>query len=345
MARADRGRRRGRLGAILFIVLLLFGLGSAAWIFTPINDDARPRRLDIAAGQGLRGIAAAVHAATGANADAFAVFAKLSGRAPRLKAGSYDVEPGLSPFGLLRKLARGDIAYAQITLVEGWTLRQVRELLARSEDVAHASAGLADAELIDAIGARDLPGLPAAPLGAEGLLFPETYRFPRAESDVTVLKQAHELLRKRLADAWATRASDVAVKTPYEALILASIVEKETGLASDRARISAVFNNRLRIGMPLQTDPTVIYGLGAAFDGNLRRRDLLADTPYNSYTRTGLPPTPIALVGAAALQAALHPERIRALYFVSRGDGSSVFSDTLDQHQRAVDRYQRPGRP
>ncbi|WP_085316172.1 endolytic transglycosylase MltG [Derxia lacustris] len=345
MAAADRRRRIRRWPVLLAALPLLFALGAAAWVFGPINDDPRPRRLDIAAGQGLRGVAAQVERSTGANALAFAALAKLSGNAPRLKAGSYDAEPGITPWALLQKLARGDVAYAQITLVEGWTLQQLRELLARSADLTHDSAGLADAELIDAVGARSLPGLPAEPLGAEGLFFPETYRFARMSGEVALLRQAHELLRKRLTEAWAGRAPGEIVATPYQALVLASLIEKETGLAGDRGRISTVFHNRLRIGMPLQTDPSVIYGLGAAFDGNLRRRDLLADTPYNSYTRTGLPPTPIALVGAAALQAALHPEPGSALYFVSRGDGSSVFSDTLEQHQRAVDRYLRRNRP
>ncbi|WP_051378485.1 endolytic transglycosylase MltG [Derxia gummosa] len=339
---APRSRRhKARARAFFVAVVALLVLGGLAWVFTPINDDPKPRRLDIAAGQGLRGVAAGVEQATGANAWAFAALAKLSGNAPRLKAGSYDIEVGSSPWTLLRKLARGEVAQAQITIVEGWTLRQLRELLARSNDVLHDSAGLTDRELIEAIGARGLPGLPDAPAGAEGLFLPETYRFPRMSGEVAVLRMAHELLRKRLAEAWAARAPEVVVGTPYEALILASLVEKETGLAADRGRVAAVFNNRLRIGMPLQTDPSVIYGLGDAFDGNLRKRDLLADTPYNSYTRAGLPPTPIALVGVAAL----HPDATRALYFVSRGDGSSAFSETLEQHQRAVDRYLRRGKP
>ncbi len=212
----------------------------------------------------------------------------------------------------------------------------MRAALAAAPALKPTLAGLSDAEVMAALGQ---PGV--AP---EGRFFPDTYAYSRGVSDLTVLKRAHAAMERRLAAAWAARAKDLPLKTADEALILASIVEKETGTAADRRLVSAVFINRLRLGMPLQTDPTVIYGLGEAFDGNLRKRDLLADTAFNTYTRGGLPPTPIAMPGAASLQAALNPAPVKSLYFVARGDGSSEFSDDLAAHNRAVNKYQRGGK-
>jgi UPF0755 protein len=223
-----------------------------------------------------------------------------------------------------------------LRLIDGWTLRQVRAELARAPHLRQASAGLSDTELMTAL---DRPGVPA-----EGRFFPDTYAYSRGVSDLTVLRRAAEAMQRRLAAAWAERAADTPLKSMDEALTLASIVEKETGQATDRGKVAGVFTNRLRLGMPLQTDPSVIYGLGEAFDGNLRKRDLQADTPFNTYTRAGLPPTPIAMPGLASLRAAVRPEPTRALYFVARGDGSSVFSETLADHNRAVNQYQRSGR-
>ena len=222
-----------------------------------------------------------------------------------------------------------------IRLIEGWTLRQVRAALLAAPGLKPSAAAMSDEALMASLGS---PGVPA-----EGRFFPDTYTYSKGVSDLAVLRRAHRAMQARLAAAWADRAADTPLKSMDEALVLASIVEKETGREADRGLVAGVFVNRLRIGMPLQTDPTVIYGLGPAFDGNLRKRDMLADTPYNTYTRNGLPPTPIALPGLASLRAAVQPQSTRALYFVAKGDGSSQFSETLAEHNRAVNRYQRAG--
>ena len=263
---------------------------------------------------------------------------RWSGRSRQIRAGSYEVEAGITPRTLLDKMVRGDEVLESVRLVEGSTLVQMREALARAPSLKPATRDLSDAQLMAALGE------PA--MAAEGRFFPDTYAYSRGVSDLTVLKRAHAAMQRRLVSAWAERASDLPLKSMDEALILASIVEKETGREADRANVAGVFANRLRIGMPLQTDPSVIYGLGAAFDGNLRKRDLLADTPYNTYTRRGLPPTPIALPGAASLRAAVQPAKNSALYFVARSDGSggSVFSATLADHNRAVNQFQRGGK-
>jgi UPF0755 protein len=232
-------------------------------------------------------------------------------------------------------MVQGDESLAHVRFIEGWTLRQLRDELAKAPHLKQSTAALDEAALMAAVGAPGQPG--------EGRFFPDTYAYSRGVSDLAVLKRAHRAMQQQLADAWAQRAADTPLKSADEALILASIVEKETGLAADRGLVAAVFTNRLRIGMPLQTDPTVIYGLGARFDGNLRKRDLLADTPYNTYTRPGLPPTPIALPSLASLRATVRPQPSKALYFVGRSDGSggSVFSETLAEHNRAVNKHQR----
>jgi UPF0755 protein len=260
-----------------------------------------------------------------------------SGDARRIRAGTYAVDAPVTPRALLQKMVDGDEALENVRLIEGWTFAQFRQALAQAPHLQPTTRGLGEAELMAAIGA---PGI-----RAEGRFFPDTYRYARGSADVAVLRQAYQQMQQRLAQAFAARAPDHPLKTPDEVLVLASIVEKETGRAAERGLIAGVFVNRLRIDMPLQTDPTVIYGLGSAFDGNLRKRDLLADTPYNTYTRRGLPPTPIAMPSAPSLMAAVQPEATRALYFVARGDGSSVFSETLAEHNRAVNQYQRGGRP
>jgi UPF0755 protein len=230
-------------------------------------------------------------------------------------------------------VVRGDQSLKSITLVEGWTFKQVRSALQKAELLAPDSVGLEPEIIMQKLGR---PGI-----HPEGRFFPDTYSYAKGSSDLAVLKRAAKAMDKRLDAAWALRHPDTPLKSPDEALILASIVEKETGKSTDRAQIAGVFTNRLRINMRLQTDPTVIYGLGDAFDGNLRKRDLLADTPYNTYTRGGLPPTPIAMPGKAALLAAVQPMPTTALYFVARGDGSSQFSANLDDHNRAVNKYIR----
>jgi UPF0755 protein len=230
-------------------------------------------------------------------------------------------------------LVRGEETLRTITLVEGWNVRQVRQALAKAEELQAKFHNLSDAQIMEKLGR---PGL-----HPEGRFYPDTYTYAKGSSDLALLQRALKSMDKHLAKAWLTRLPNSPLKTPDEALILASIVEKETGKAADRPLIAGVFIHRLRIGMMLQTDPSVIYGLGTAFDGNLRRSDLRADTPYNTYTRTGLPPTPIAMPGKAALEAALHPAATQALYFVAKGDGSSHFSSDLTEHNRAVNRYQR----
>jgi UPF0755 protein len=258
---------------------------------------------------------------------------RWSGRARQIRAGSYEIRAGTTPIRLLDKMVRGDETLATVRLTEGWTFRQIRAELARAEALKPTIAAMSDADVMAAIGA---PGV-----SPEGRFHPDTYAYSKGSTDVALLKRAYRAMAKHLADAWQERDPATPLHSPDEALTLASIVEKETGVAADRGRIAGVLVNRLRGGMPLQTDPTVIYGLGAAFDGNLRKRDLLTDGPYNSYTRAGLPPTPIAVPGRASLLAAVHPEQTKALYFVSRGDGSSEFSETLADHNRAVSRYQK----
>jgi UPF0755 protein len=252
-----------------------------------------------------------------------------------MRAGSYEIERGVTPRTLLDVLVRGEEATRSLALIEGWNWRQVRAALAKAEHLKQQTAGLSDEDVMTRLGR---PGV-----HPEGRFFPDTYTYSKGSTDLALLQRAMRAMDRKLEAAWSARAADVAIKTSDEALILASIVEKETGRAQDRAEISAVFHNRLRLGMLLQTDPTVIYGLGERFDGNLRKRDLQADTPWNTYTRMGLPPTPIAMPGKAALLAAVQPAQSKALYFVARGDGSSQFSRSLDEHNRAVNRYLRGG--
>lgn len=258
---------------------------------------------------------------------------RWSGEAKKIRAGSYEIGRGVTPRSLLEKMVRGDETMSTVRLIEGWTFRQFRAELAKAPGLQGTIGTLTDEQVMAALG---VPGtLP------EGQFYPDTYAFSKGSKDLAVLQRAHRAMQQRLAAAWAARAPDLPLRTEADLLTLASIVEKETGAPSDRVKVAAVFVNRLRINMPLQTDPTVIYGLGEAFDGNLRKRDLLADTPYNTYTRNGLPPTPIAMPGKAALMAAGQPAPIKALYFVARGDGTSAFSETLADHNRAVNKYQR----
>ncbi len=324
------------LGLTLLVVL---AAGGAAlwWLDRPLPLAAAHAELSIEIGTAPRDVAQAwVDAGVQTSPRLLYEWFRWSGQARRIRAGSYEIEGTTSPRRLLEKMVQGDETLEHVRFIEGWTLRQLRAALALAPQLRPASAGLGDAQLMQAIGA---PGL-----AAEGRFFPDTYAYSRGVSDLTVLRRAHRAMQQRLATAWAQRAADTPLKNEDQALILASIVEKETGTAADRGLVAGVFSNRLRIGMPLQTDPTVIYGLGQVFDGNLRKRDLLADGPFNTYTRAGLPPTPIALPGMASLLAAVRPEPTRALYFVARGDGSSAFSETLAEHNRAVNRYQRPQR-
>lgn len=262
--------------------------------------------------------------------------ARLTGTAARLRVGEYRIEPGQAPSDWLAMLAQGRAILHRVTLVEGMTLEQARDVLAHHPALRPDGFALGPDALMAAIGQ---PGRVA-----EGFFLPETYTFPRGTSDIEILRMANQALHVELARLWNSRAPDLPLESPEQAVVLASIIEKETGKASERPRIAGVFVNRLRKGMRLQTDPTVIYALGPAFDGNLRRRDLEADTPWNTYTRAGLPPTPIALPSRAALAAALHPEATEALYFVADGTGGHTFSSTLEGHHRAVRRYITRGR-
>ena len=258
---------------------------------------------------------------------------RLSGDARQIRAGSYEIERGTTPRTLLRKLVRGEESLRSLTLVEGWTFRQLREALARAPDLRRDTATLADAAIMEQLGRMGQH--------PEGRFFPDTYSYAKGSSDLKLLALALRTMDRHLQSAWERRAPDSPLRAPEEVLILASIIEKETGTDADRTLIAGVFVNRLRLGMMLQTDPTVIYGMGQQFDGNLRKKDLQTDTPWNTYTRGGLPPTPIAMPGRQSLVAAVAPAATKALYFVARGDGSSVFSTNLDEHNRAVNQYQR----
>ncbi len=320
----------------LFCLLALAGVTGLAiwWANAPLSLRVAPVEFRILPGSGLRSIAGQV---AGAGVVVEPSLLVLLGKVMRvessIKAGSYAITKEITPINLLRKLSNGDVSQAEIILLEGWTFRQWRERLDAHAELQHDTRGMTEAEIAARLGI-EAPRL-------EGLLFPDTYLFDKHSSDLEVLARAHRIFKKRLEMEWNQRAAGLPYKSPYQALIMASIIEKETGRDADRTLVAAVFVNRLRSGMLLQTDPTVIYGMGERFDGNLRKRDLQTDTPYNTYTRAGLPPTPIAMSGMASLRAALHPAASNALYFVARGDGSSQFSNTLEEHNRAVNRYQR----
>lgn len=308
------------------------------WATKPISLRTSPVDFRIPPGSSLRS-AATQMAEAGVNVppDLLVLLAKAARAETGIKAGSYSVNAGVTPWELLGKLTRGQVTQGEITLVEGWTLRQWRERIDAHPELVHETRGLSEADILKRLGIEGT-------VRAEGLFFPDTYLFDKQSSDLELFARAHRALKKKLEAEWAQRASGLPYSDPYQALIMASIVEKETGRGADRALVAAVFVNRLRTGMLLQTDPTVIYGMGESFDGNIRKRDLSTDTPYNTYTRPGLPPTPIAMPGLASIQAALHPADSDALYFVARGDGSSHFSSSLEEHNRAVSRYQKGGR-
>jgi UPF0755 protein len=267
------------------------------------------------------------------NPRSLVIYARWNGQAGAIKAGEYRIEAGTTAIGLLDQLVAGRVVQHALTLVEGWTYAQMMAVIEADDRLEHTLTGLAAEDVMARLG---FPGV-----HPEGRFFADTYHFPRGTTDVEFLRRAYAAMRSYVESAWAGREEGLPFATPDEALTLASIVEKETGEAGERPRIAGVFVERLRKGMRLETDPTVIYGMGDAFDGNLRRRDLRTDTPYNTYVRKGLPPTPIAMPGAAAIDAVMHPHVDGALFFVSKGDGSHHFSATYEEHQRAVDRYQR----
>lgn len=323
----------------LFLVASLLLAGAVAWwlhapvqIRPPVGSQVLD--LEIELGTSPRDIARNIVTA-GADVSPTLLYGwfRLSGQARQIRAGNYEITAGASPRDLLRMLVRGEETLKTVTFPEGLSFAQVRLALSKAPALRADSRDLSPEQIMEQLG---LPGV-----HPEGRFFPDTYSYGKGSSDISILRRAAKAMDKRLAQAWAQREPGLPIHTAEQALILASIIEKETGKAADRPLIAGVFINRLRMGMRLQTDPTVIYGLGEGFDGNLRKRDLLADTPYNTYTRGGLPPTPIAMPGKAALLAAVQPASTQALYFVARGDGSSQFSATLEEHNRAVDKYIR----
>jgi UPF0755 protein len=324
--------------ALLAVVAIATWLGwrhyEREWLAAPIAALVRPVTFEIAQGASLTTVAYALEdRGLMQRPRTWLRHARSEGVATRIQAGEYRLVPGTTPATLLAQFVAGDVLLHVVTLPEGWTFRQGLATIQRNPDIRPELVGLRDSELLAQLGIEGR--------SAEGLFFPDTYRFPRGTSDREILLQAHRRLQSELRTAWERRAADLPLESPYQALILASLVEKETGSSDERPLIAGVFINRLRKGMRLQTDPSVIYGLGEKFDGNLRRRDLRADTPYNTYTRAGLPPTPIALPGRAALDAAVQPAATRALYFVATGlgDGRHYFADTLTEHNHNVSRH------
>lgn len=323
---------------IAFLLSLIATAAGAGWLAYYANKPAplpeTPYSFNVESGKSLKSVANQLAQENIIRHPwAFIFLVRASGKAHRIQAGSYLIDKDISPVELTAKLTEGDVNRSTITLVEGWNFRQIRQALDANPELRHDTKGLSDAEIMKRIGATE--SMP------EGLFFPDTYHFDSGMSDLTVLKRSYTLLKSHLAKAWESRAPNLPYASPYEALIMASIIEKETGKPSEREEIAAVFVNRLRLGMRLQTDPTVIYGMGEEFDGNIRRTDLSTDTQYNTYTRFGLPPTPIASPGLESIKAALNPAQSRFLYFVSRGDGSHKFSETLEEHNKAVTQYQK----
>jgi UPF0755 protein len=322
------------LATLLILVIAAAAACAGAWLWMNQTLRLSAERVDFVVdpGSSPRAVAHTLNAAgIPMWDDGFVWMARLSGRDKLIKAGGYQALQGDSPWRLLERLARGDMTQRQITFVEGWTFRQIRQAMRENPDIKQTLGNIDDAELLRRLGST-------AP-SMEGLIFPDTYVFSPGSTDFDLLRRAYQEGQRILAQTWARRNPDLPIATPYEALILASIIEKETGDAADRTRVGGVFVNRLREGMPLQTDPTVIYGMGDTYQGRIRRRDLQADTPWNTYTRAGLPPTPIASPGRAALLAAVQPAQHNYLYFVSRGNGTSEFSATLSDHNRNVSRY------
>lgn len=323
-----------RITLLVLVAASLFVGWFAYHVQDPVQIPITPYELSIKPGSSLRTVAKQL-AGAGALHDtwSFILLSRLMGYSSLLKAGDYELTESISPWQLLKRVTNGDVNQSEVRFIEGWTFSQLRKTLNEHPALRHDTAGLTDSEVMQLIGASETM--------AEGLFSPDTYYFVRGNSDVAILKRAYHAMQNNLNTAWAGRATNLPLTDSYQALILASIVEKETGREGDRTNVAGVFINRLRIGMRLQTDPTVIYGLGDKFDGNLRKKDLLTDQEYNTYTRSGLPPTPIALPGMASIQAALNPAKTSSLYFVGKGNGESHFSSNLTDHNRAVSKYQR----
>ena len=325
--------RKTVIAPLLLVVLVaLAGFSYLAWIWhQPLQT--LDKIYEVNPGSGLHHLARELET-DGVIADRRSLIwlAYLTGNSRELKVGEYRFADGITQRQLLRQVTEGRVAQHSVVLLEGWTFRQMRQALEQAPKLKQSLLGLSDATVMARLGYPDEH--------PEGRFFPDTYFYTSQTTDLMILRQAYQALAQRLQKEWETREPDLPLATPYEALILASIIEKETGQAYERPLIAGVFINRLRIPMRLQTDPTVIYGMGLRFDGDIRTRDLRRDTPYNTYTRDGLPPTPIAMPSGAAIHAALHPATTKALYFVGRGDGSHVFSETLEQHNAAVRKYQ-----
>ena len=319
--------------ALVFLVVLAAGGYGAWYVAMPLPIRNYPVEVEIPRGAGLRvAIDQLEKAGIPVGRYEFELLARTLGRERDIKAGNYQLLQPVAPLELLEKLTRGDVTQAEVRLIEGWTFSQFRDALDNSPNLRHDTVGLEDREVLARVQANETH--------PEGIFFPDTYLFSRGSSDVAVLRRAYRAMQRHLAVEWQARQAEVPYASSYEALIMASIIEKETGRAGERDLIGGVLVNRLRIGMRLQADPTVIYGLGISFDGNLKKAQLLDDSPYNSYIRAGLPPTPIAMPGLASLRSATQPGKTDAMYYVSRGDGSSHFSRTIEEHNRAVSKYQ-----
>ncbi|MCR6628166.1 MAG: endolytic transglycosylase MltG [Pseudoxanthomonas sp.] len=336
-------KRGCRFIVITFVLLLAVAVAAGLWLWqghrgfadAPIGGVAADATVEVASGDAFPTVLRKLRAegvSSGTDLQ-WRLLARETNTASQLKVGEYALDPALTPRELLKRMREGRTLQYRVTIVEGWNIRQLRAALRNATPLQQKTAEMSDAELMAALGHEGQH--------PEGRFLPETYVYTRSESDLDVLKRAYAAMEKTLEGVWQARAQDVPLQSAEEALILASIIEKETGIAEERPAIAGVFARRLKLGMPLQTDPTVIYGIGSSYDGNIRKRDLLTDTPYNTYTRKGLTPTPIAMPGADALKAAVNPADGDTLFFVAVGDGSGrhIFSATLAEHNAAVARY------
>ncbi|MHB8424607.1 MAG: endolytic transglycosylase MltG [Gammaproteobacteria bacterium] len=329
----NKKRLRLWLPAILAVIIASTALAYWSWYIVPVVPGNTAVDVEVTPGQPLRAVAAQLHA-QGALPHPFdlVLLARLRGDASTIRAGEYLVQPGTNVAGLLALLKSGRVVMHSLTLVDGWTFAQVLQAVEQDPELRHTLKGLDDSVIMTRLGH---PGE-----NPEGRFFPDTYQFPKGTTDAAFLERAYRTMQDHLHAAWQARAQNLPYKTPYDALILASIIEKETAQPVERAEIAGVFVRRLEKGMKLQSDPTVIYGLGNAYNGRITYQDLRTDTPYNTYTRYGLPPTPICMPGLPSIEAALHPASGNALYFVARGDGTHQFSATLQQQDAAVRKYQ-----
>jgi UPF0755 protein len=318
----------------VMVVVVAVAASFFVWLGQPLAMKPGTIDFSIEPGQTAREVATGVvQAGLEVNPTLLYLWFRLSGQSRQIKAGSYELDGEITPKSLLRKIVRGEEAMRSFTILEGWTFQQIRDAIRKADHLKLQTSDWTARQIMEKLGKPDV--------SPEGRLFPDTYNYAKGSSDLALIQRAMRAMDRKLEAAWQLRDAQSPLRTPEQLLVLASIIEKETGLPSDRPMVSAVFSNRLRSGMRLQTDPSVIFGLGSAFNGNLRKIDLLTDNPWNTYTRDGLPPTPIAVPGKESLLAAARPAPSRVLFFVARGDGSSEFSETLEAHNRAVNKYQR----